>query len=129
MKCNKTLKRLRNRLEKRSFVEDKYTCETQLVDNRFGRITIWSHKQGDDLLIMKKRVSSSAENCLRDLQHARERLKINQTYLMKMIDFSVRISAPHNFEVWGFYQAPLLDLRKEIRSRVSRNRFFYFFAD
>lgn len=118
----KTLRRLKDRLEKRSFVEDKYSCETRLVDHRFGRITIWSRRGGDDLLIMKKRVSSSAEDCLRDLQHARERLKINQCYLMKMVDFSVRVQALGHFEVWGFYQAPLLDLKKELASRRSRQR-------
>lgn len=120
---NNTLKRLKNRLEKRSFVEDKYKFETKLLDERFGPITIWSHKQGQDILIMKKRVSTSGEDCLRNIQHARERLKINQNYLMKMIDFSVKVCSLEQFEVWGFYQAPLLDLKKEIKSRSKQNRY------
>jgi hypothetical protein len=113
---------VRNRLQKRSFAEDKYNCELELADNRFGKIMIWSHKKGEDILIMKKRKSKTAEECLRNIQHAKERLKINQNYLMKMIDFSVKVNSLEAFEVWGFYEAPLLDLKKEILSRSKKNR-------
>ena len=122
MTPNHTLKRLQNRLQKRSFVEDKYTSEARLLDSRFGKIELWSHKGGENLLIMKKRVSQKGEDCLRDIQHARERIKINQDYLMRMVDFSVKVVSLRQFEVWGFYQAPLLDLSREIQSRVQKKR-------
>ena len=122
MTPNHTLKRLQNRLQKRSFVEDKYTSEAHLLDSRFGKIELWSHRGGENLLIMKKRVSQKGEDCLRDIQHARERIKINQDYLMRMVDFSVKVVSLRQFEVWGFYQAPLLDLSREIQSRVQKKR-------
>jgi hypothetical protein len=71
---------------------------------------------------MKKRVSKRGEDCLRDIQHARERIKINQDYLMRMVDFSVKVVSEVEFQVWGFYEAPLLDLKREIESRIQRNR-------
>lgn len=47
---------------------------------------------------------------------------------MKMIDFSVRVCAVDRFEVWGFYEAPLLDLKKEIRSRRAKSRYWFFYG-
>lgn len=71
---------------------------------------------------MKKRVSASGEDCLRDVQHARDRLKLNQSYIMKMLDYSVKVHSLENFEVWGFYEAPMQDLAKEIQNRIVKKK-------
>jgi hypothetical protein len=71
---------------------------------------------------MKKRKSETVEECLRDAQHARERLKLNQNYLMKMLDFSVRVIDHDHYEVWGFYEAPMQDLGKEIQNRIAKGK-------
>ena len=92
------------------------------MDYRFGRILMWSKKNGEDLLIMKRRESSTAEDCVKNIQHARERLMINQEYLMHMMDFSVKVVSQEHYEVWGFYQAPLHDLKKEIENRSKDRR-------
>ena len=104
-------------IEKESHVEEFYQRKKQINDKRFGQVTIWSKRRGEDLLVMKKRLSFSVEDCKIDKQQARERLKLNHDYLMKMVDFSVKKLHSQKFEVWGFYQAPLQDLKKEINRR------------
>ena len=116
------LKRLRHKLEKKSFVEDKYNEESWINDQRFGKVLIWSQKSGDTLSIMKKRTSKTGEDCVKDVQHARERLKLNQNYIMRMLDYSVRVNSLEQFEVWGFYEAPLQDLSKEIQNRILKKK-------
>ena len=122
METQKALKKLKKRLKKTSFVEDKYRQEGWLMDNRFGKIMIWSKKNGQDLVIMKSRIHTSIENCLKDAHQVTERQKINNEYLMKMLDFSLKVIGLTHFEIWGFYQAPLKDLKKEISLRVDNQR-------
>ena len=116
-----TLKKVQNRLQKGSFIEDKFREAREVMDKRFGKIGVWVGPN-DSLLIVKKRVSASAEDCLRDVGYAKERLKINQDYIMKMVDYSVKVPALDLFEVWGFYQAPLQDLKREIALRKKKGR-------
>lgn len=106
-------------MKKDSFVEEFFQKTQSLNDKRFGMIEIWTKKRGEDVLLMKKRVSNTKSNCKEDVIQAKERLKLNHDYLMKMVDFSVKIVSPSMFEVWGFYQAPLQDLKKEIQRRKS----------
>lgn len=116
------LKKIEKRLSKQSFIEDKYKQETEIEDSRFGKITIWTRSKDKNLILMIKRVSNSVEGCLKDVQFAKERIKINYGYLMKMIDFSVKVINTESFEVWGFYEAPLHDLSKEMKNRKNKNR-------
>ena len=112
----------KSKLKKQSFVEDLYQTKTKIKDNRFGEVTFWSKKKGKDLLLMKKRISTDESGCEMDVMQAKERLKLNHNFLMKMVDFSVKVNPHENFEVWGFYQAPLQDLRKEIEKRKKIQR-------
>lgn len=116
-----TLKKVQHRLEKASFPEDKYREAREVMDKRFGKISVWVGPK-DAILIVKKRVSQNAEDCLRDVGYAKERLKINQDYIMKMVDYSVKVPALDLFEVWGFYEAPLQDLKREIAIRKKKKR-------
>ena len=114
--------RLQSKLGKHSFVEDLYQQKTKIEDKRFGPVTFWSKKRGRDLILMKKRFAETEKECELEVAQAKERLKLNHDFLMKMVDFSVKIQSPRNFEVWGFYQAPLQDLKREIQKRVQINR-------
>lgn len=116
------LKKIEKRLSKQSFIEDKYRKEKEIEDLRFGKITIWTQNANKNLILMIKRVSSTVEGCLKDIQFAKERIKINYGYLMKMVDFSVKIISAEDFQVWGFYEAPLHDLSKEIDNRTKNNK-------
>jgi hypothetical protein len=123
MEDKKVVSKLRRKLGKQSFVEDLYQQKTIIEDKRFGPVTFWSKKRGRDLLLMKKRYGKSTKECELEILQAKERLKLNHDFLMKMVDYSVKIKSPSHFEIWGFYQAPLQDLKREIDKRVKINRY------
>lgn len=112
-----SLSKLRSKFAKNSFVEDTYHKKTSIEDKRFGPITFWTKKRGRDLLLMKQRIAKSPEHCAQEVAQAKERLRLNHNFLMNMVDFSVKVRSASVFEVWGFYQAPLQDLRREIDKR------------
>lgn len=122
MEQKKELIKLRSKLAKHSFVEDLYQEKTVIEDKRFGPITFWSKKRGRDLLLMKKRFSKTKKHCESEILQAKERLKLNYDYLMKMVDYSVKVKSAKEYEVWGYYQAPLQDLKRELEKRVKINR-------
>ena len=122
MEDQSALKKIQKRLAKRSFIEDKYKQEKEIEDPRFGKITIWSKNGEKNLILMVKRVTNSVDGCLKDVQVAKERIKFNHGYLMKLVDFSVKILDLDHFEVWGFYEAPLHDLSKEIENRKKKKK-------
>jgi len=122
MEEKKAVSKLRGKLGKQSFVEDLYQQKTVIEDRRFGPVTFWSKKRGRDLLLMKKRFGKTTKECELEIIQAKERLKLNHDFLMKMVDYSVKIKNLSHFEIWGFYQAPLQDLKKEIDKRVKINR-------
>lgn len=122
MKEQKVWARLKAKLGKQSFVEDLFQQKTQIEDKRFGPVTFWSKKRGRDLLLMKKRFAKTEKECELEIAQAKERLKLNHDFLMKMVDYSVKIESVKSFEVWGFYQAPLQDLKREISKRIQMKR-------
>ena len=122
MEEKKTLIKLRSKLNKHSYVEDTYQSKTTIEDKRFGQITFWSKKKGRDLIIMKKRNTQSKLECEQEVLQAKERLRLNHDYIMKMVDYSVKVHGPDSFEISGFYQAPLQDLRREIDKRMKIQR-------
>lgn len=122
MEQKRALIKLRTKLAKKSFVEDMYQQKTDIQDKRFGSVTFWSKKKGRDLLLMKKRFATSVKECEMEVLQAKERLKLNHDFLMRMVDYSVKVRSQKEFEIWGFYQAPLQDLRREIQKRVKINR-------
>lgn len=124
MEQNISVSKLRAKFAKSSFVEDTYQKKTAIEDKRFGPITFWSKKRGRDLLLMKQRIAQSAEQCAHEIDQAKERLRLNHNFLMSMIDYSVKVRSSSHFEVWGFYQAPLQDLRREIDKRKKYKRYF-----
>jgi hypothetical protein len=122
MEDKKKLIKLRSQFNKQSFVEDIYQQKLQIEDKRFGPVTFWSKKQGHELLLMKKRFVNSPKLCETEINHAKDRIKLNHDFLMRMIDYSVKVKSMRVFEVWGFYQAPLQDLRREIDKRRKNGR-------
>lgn len=122
MSENRTLERLKKKLSKQTFVQDLYEKRKAIKDKRFGEVDIWSRKTGDDIALQKKRRTSNKSQCEKDIEHAKERLSLNHDYLMKMLDYAVKVEAEDKFEVWGFYQAPLQDLKKEIKRRARLNK-------
>ena len=122
MEKKKALIKLRSKLSKQSFVEDLYQEKTVIEDKRFGPITFWSKKRGRDLLLMKKRFAKTSKQCESEVLQAKERLKLNHDFLMKMVDYSVKVKSSKEFEIWGYYQAPLQDLKKELEKRVKIGR-------
>jgi hypothetical protein len=122
MEQKKALIKLRSKLNKHSFVEDTYESKTTIEDKRFGKVTFWSKKKGRDLIIMKKRETATKSECEGEVMQAKERLRLNHEYIMKMVDYSVKVHSPTSFEISGFYQAPLQDLRREIDKRQKIKR-------
>ena len=122
MEEQKRLIGLRSKFNKQSYIEDTYQQKIQVQDRRFGPVTFWSKKRGHDLLLMKKRFVNSAEACQNEINQAKDRLKLNHDFLMRMFDYSVKVKSLRVFEVWGFYQAPLQDLRREIDKRQKTGR-------
>ena len=118
IQAEKAKAKLDKRHGKESFVEDLYARRTEIRDPRFGSVTFWAKKRGGDLLLMKARKSQTLDVLEGDIMQAKERLKMNHDFLMKMVDYSVKINKIDDFEVWGFYQAPMQDLRKEIDKRI-----------
>ena len=122
MSEEKTLLKLRKKMSKHSFVEDLYELRKSIKDKRFGEVDIWAKTTGEDIALQKKRKTSRKEQCERDIVHAKERLRLNHDYLMKMLDYGVKVKGENEFEVWGFYQAPLQDLKKEIERRTKMRK-------
>ena len=99
-----------------SFVEDFYTCKQEVVDKRFGRISIWRKRSGDDLIIMKKKTIKK-DQLKQEIPEIKERMGLNHPYLLQMVDYSVISLFRNQFEVRTFFQAPLQDLKKEAKRR------------
>ena len=102
MEQKRALIKLRTKLAKKSFVEDMYQQKTDIQDKRFGSVTFWSKKKGRDLLLMKKRFATSVKECEMEVLQAKERLKLNHDFLMRMVDYSVKVRSQKEFEIWGF---------------------------
>lgn len=112
-----TLEKLKEEMEKSCFVEDLFKYKKRIEDKRFGQVSIWTKKTGEDIALMKEMKVNSHEQCKKIVSFAQERVKLNHDYLLKMLDFSVKINSPSDFQVWGFYHAPMQDLKKEILRR------------
>ena len=117
MSSSKKLEKLKEKLEKDCFVEDLYKYKKQIEDKRFGRVIIWTKKTGEDIVLMKKMKVTSEEQCQMITNFASDRIKLNHDYLMKMLDYSVKVNSLQDFQVWGFYNAPMQDLKKDISRR------------
>ena len=98
-------------------MEDLYKHKKRIDDKRFGPVSVWTKKTGEDIVLMKVMKVSQEDQCEMIVQFASERIKLNHNYLMKMLDFSVKVNSPSDFQVWGFYNAPMQDLKKEISRR------------
>ena len=114
--------KIKAKFERQSWVEDLYSQKTKIQDNRFGEVTFWSKKKGKDLLLMKRRSNGDFEFIEDEVMQMKERLKMNNDFLMKMVDYSIKVPNPKFFEIWGFYKAPLQDLKREIKKRREINR-------
>ena len=117
MSNSETLEKIKERLEKDCFVEDLYKYKKRVEDKRFGKMVIWTKKTGEDIVLMKEMIVQTEEQCKMIVKFAQERIKLNHDYLMKMLDFSVKVNTLNDFQVWGFYNAPMQDLKKEISRR------------
>ena len=104
-------------LTRTSFVEDFYDQKRKVIDKRFGQISIWSKRRGEDILLMKTNGPKKFEKTQQEIIQAQERMRLNHDYLMQMVDFSVIKSDAISFEVRNFYRAPLQDLKKEASRR------------
>lgn len=119
---SESLEELKERIEKDCFVEDLYKYKKRIDDKRFGKVVVWTKKTGDNIVLMKEMKVENEEQCNMISKFALERIKLNHNYLMKMLDFSIKVKSAENFQVWGFYHAPMQDLKKEIarRNRVQK---------
>ena len=117
MSSSKILEKLKDKYEKDCFVEDLYKYKKRIDDKRFGRVSLWTKKTGEDIVLMKKMQVDNEEQCGMISKYAAERIKLNHDYLLKMLDFSVKVNSLTDFQVWGFYHAPMQDLKKEISRR------------
>lgn len=115
-------KRQLKSLCKSSFVEDLYEHRKEVFDKRFGLISIWTKRLGEDLLLSKRKSSATLRQFGFEIEQAKFRLKMNHSYLLQMIDFSAKLSQSGQFELMSFYQAPFQDLKKEIRRRAQLNK-------
>ena len=111
------LEQMKEKLEKDCFVEDLYKPKKRIEDKRFGQVGVWTKKTGEDIVLMKIMKVKTEEQCSTIIKFAGERIKLNHNYLMKMLDFSVKVNGLNDFQVWGFYNAPMQDLKKEISRR------------
>ena len=107
---------------KQTFVQDLYQEMRNISDNRFGEISLWTKKEGKNLIIMKEDSLDSLEECNEAVSFSRERMKMNYDYIMKMVDYSVSVRAKDHFQVAVYYEAPLQDLKKEMETRQLENR-------
>jgi hypothetical protein len=117
MSSSEKLEKLKEDLEKDCFVEDLYKYKKRIDDKRFGRVSVWTKKTGEDIVLMKKMQVNSEDQCKMISNYAADRIKLNHDYLLKMLDFSIKVNSLTDFQVWGFYNAPMQDLKKEISRR------------
>ena len=94
----------------------------EIVDSRFGEVSLWTKKEGQGLLLMTQESLDSSEECDFAVETVRERLEMNHDYIMKAVDFSVHVRALNHFQIAVYYEAPLKDLKQEISSRKLENR-------
>lgn len=112
-----SLSLIKEELEKESFVEELYRKKKEIEDKRFGKVIVWTKKTGEDVILHKEMSAKNIKICKMIVKNAQERLRLNHDYIMKMVDFSVKVEAKDSFKIWGFYQAPMQDLKKEIARR------------
>jgi hypothetical protein len=117
MSSTENFEKVKEELEKSCFVEDLYKYKKRIEDKRFGEVSLWTKKTGEDIVLMKEMKVGSVEHCHMIISFAQDRVRLNHDYLLKMLDFSVKIKSDHDFQVWGFYHAPMQDLKKEISRR------------
>ena len=119
------LKDLISKHSKQSFVQDLYQEKRNITDTRFGEISLWSKKEGNNLILMKEDSLDSLEECNEAIEQTKERMNLNYDYIMKMVDYSVSVRAKDHFQVAVYYEAPFQDLKKEIETRKLENRYIF----
>jgi hypothetical protein len=120
---NSELLSLKKKLEKTSFVRDLYVEQSFIQnDERFGDISLWTKKEGEDLIFSKKVSLDDEAQCNEALECNRGRKELNYDYLLKLVDYDLEIRNLNEFEVTAFYEAPFQDLKKEIETRKTSNR-------
>lgn len=111
------LEYLKEKYEKECFVEENYKKTKDLEDKRFGNVSVWIKKTGDDILVKKEMNAKNKKFLKIMIDQAKDRMSLNHQYIMKMVDFSVHVVQEDDLKIWGFYQAPMQDLKKEIERR------------
>lgn len=105
-----------------SFVEDFYICKKEVLDKRFGLISIWRKRSGDDLVLMKTKQNLTKNEVKEEVSQIKDRMGLNHPYLLQMMDYSILNGSRNKFEIRTFFQAPLQDLKKEIKRRNKVNK-------
>jgi hypothetical protein len=111
-----------NHLTKQTFITDHYQKLEDITDNRFGDISLWSRNEDNHLLLQKQQQLDDPEDVQETIEQAKERMKLNYEYMMKMADYSVEVLEANVINVSFFYEAPHQDLKKEIQLRREQNK-------
>ena len=120
---NLELENLKKKLGRTSFVKDIYAEQSYIQnDERFGEISLWSKKEGEDLVFSKKISLDDEDECLEAIKFTKERKELNFDYILKLIDYNVEVRAKNDIEFVAFYEAPFKDLKHEIISRKESKR-------
>lgn len=116
-------------MQDRIFKQANVACELEgeEEDDRFGRIKVHRNKQDGGIVFSKERLSCELSDCQKDLFQVRERMKMNQPALLRLIDYSAEEGKVENeraYIVTAYYDFPNGDLGYEIDQRRKKENHF-----
>ena len=96
-------------------------------DPRFGEITIYKSKVGNDLVFSKEQLTSSKVQTSADIRDLNARVSLNHDNVQRLLGHSYVVQkelCSTNYFTKMFYEFPKSDLHKAIDEKKSRNEVF-----
>lgn len=110
-------------LNKKTDIENRYTFYKKHTDPSMGDITLLKDSTTGDTICFKEQIKNSKQQFAQAIMEARERLKLNHSYLIEMKDYSTKQTndfCSTFYTIRTFYEYQALNLQKEIKNRKDR---------
>jgi serine/threonine protein kinase len=107
---------------RKSYLEEEYSFLRFQKLPRLGDVSILQNKEGHQIMV-KEKTPTSEEDCLRDVQQANERMKLNHPHLLKMLDYASE-HTDNEFRIKGYYEMCEGNLLTEIENRREHGSYF-----
>lgn len=110
-------------LNKKSDIENRYAFYKKHSDPSMGEISLLKDSSTNDVICFKEQIKNSKQLFAQAIMEARERLKLNHSYLIEMKDYSTKQTndfCSTFYTIRTFYEYQMNNLQKEIKHRKDR---------